>query len=304
MRSLNIDQLRALETVAELASFTAAAKRLNLSQSAVSTQIRELETRFGLRLLDRLGKRAYATPAGQEVIAHTQRIRAELAAIDAAMRRRRDGWLGSVRIGVPPNIMITPILKYLRDKHPNIELSIRAAISPDIVADVRDNRLDLAIATTPFDERGLSMVPLREDEFFVVLPKSDKKAPREFTPEAFAGRFYILDGRSQIDKTVREWLAAAGIEPKPAMQTENIDAVMSVVASGIGISVLPQAVIAASAYAKDVIRRSFKPPLRRSVFIVQRRDKPADPALDIVREAVLKFLKVPAAKHKGRTARR
>lgn len=66
MRSLNLDQLRALETVVELASFTAAARRLNLSQSAISVQIRELEQRLGVRLVERLGKKAYATAAGRE----------------------------------------------------------------------------------------------------------------------------------------------------------------------------------------------------------------------------------------------
>jgi len=63
MRSLNLDQLRALVEVVDLGSFSAAARRLNLTQPAVSLQIRELENRMAARLVDRLGKRAYATPA-------------------------------------------------------------------------------------------------------------------------------------------------------------------------------------------------------------------------------------------------
>ena len=104
MRSLNLDQLRALEAVADTGGFTAAAKRLNLSQSAVSTQIKELEDRFGVRLIDRLGKKAFATAAGREVIEHARRIATEADAVTVAMRRHREGFLGRVRLGAGPKI--------------------------------------------------------------------------------------------------------------------------------------------------------------------------------------------------------
>jgi DNA-binding transcriptional LysR family regulator len=99
MRSLNLDQLRSLLSVIELGSFSAAAKRLNLSQPAVSLQIRELEARLGVALVERLGKKAYATPAGQELLEHARRLmQAEEGAL-VSMRRHREGLVGRVRIG-------------------------------------------------------------------------------------------------------------------------------------------------------------------------------------------------------------
>ena len=77
MRSVNPDHLRALAEVVAQGSFTRAAKRLNLAQPTISLQIRELETRLGVRLVDRLGKRAFATAAGRELIEHAQRIAQE-----------------------------------------------------------------------------------------------------------------------------------------------------------------------------------------------------------------------------------
>ena len=74
MRSLNPDHLRALTEVVAQGSFTQAAKRLNLAQPTISLQIRELETRLGVQLVDRLGKRAFATAAGRDLIEHAQRI--------------------------------------------------------------------------------------------------------------------------------------------------------------------------------------------------------------------------------------
>ena len=99
MRSLNLDQLRALVEVIEQRSFSAAARRLNLTQPAVSLQGRELERRFGVQLVERLGRQAHATLPGRELIVAAQRIFRECQDADATMRQFRDGWIGRVHIG-------------------------------------------------------------------------------------------------------------------------------------------------------------------------------------------------------------
>jgi DNA-binding transcriptional LysR family regulator len=89
MRNLNLDQLRTLIEVVDLGSFTEAAKRLHLTQPAISQQIRELENRCGLQLVERIGKRAFATPAGSDLIIHGRRIMAEAEHALAAVRHHR-----------------------------------------------------------------------------------------------------------------------------------------------------------------------------------------------------------------------
>ena len=125
MRSLNLDQLRSLLTVVELGSFSAAAKRLNLSQPAVSLHVRELETRLGVALVERLGKKAYATPAGQDLLEHGRRLmQAEEGAL-VSMRQHREGLVGRVRIGTNAHYLIyclPPVLRRLRAAYPMIEL--------------------------------------------------------------------------------------------------------------------------------------------------------------------------------------
>src|SRR5438270_14096887 len=99
MRSLNLDQLRTLSEVLAQGSFSAAARKLNLTQPAVSLQIRELEGRCGVRLIECSGRRVVATAAGGELIAHAERIGAEAERALAAMRRHREGCVGRVRLG-------------------------------------------------------------------------------------------------------------------------------------------------------------------------------------------------------------
>ena len=98
MRSLSVDQLRSLVEVAALGSFSAAARRLNLTQPAVSLQVRELESRFGVQLLERFGKQAHLTAPGRDLVEHARRILKECDAAEMTMRHFREGWIGRVHI--------------------------------------------------------------------------------------------------------------------------------------------------------------------------------------------------------------
>lgn len=291
MRSLSLDQLKALETVAALGSFTGAARRLNLSQSAVSVQIRELEQRLGVRLLERLGKKAFATAAGQEVLERARRITTEVDAITADTRRMRDGWLGRVRIGAAANVvayLLPPVLKHLHETQPMVELAIRTGISRELVGLVASNELDLALVTVPIDHRGLAFTPWRRDPLVAVLPQSEGDAPRHLTPAHMATRPLILDGRSQIDAMVRAWLKAGGFEPQVIMEIGHFDAIRNLVAVGLGSSILPPEVLGSAVVAGGVVTRPLRPGLFRTLAIAQRKDKPEDPALQVVRKALMR----------------
>ena len=282
--------MKALETVAELGSFTSAAKRLNLSQSAVSVQIRELEERLGVRLLERLGKKAFATAAGQDVLERARRIALEADAIVADTRRHRDGWLGRVRMGAAANVLtflLPPVLKHLHETQPNVEVTIRTGTTRDLIGLVTSNEIDLTLATLPIEERGLTTTPWRKDQLVAVLPQTDGDDPSNVTPAFVAGRALILDGRSQIDRLVRTWLRAGGFEPKVVMEISSFDAIRNLVAVGLGVSILPPEVIGGAVVTGGVITRPLRPALIRATAIVQRKDKPDDAALRIVRKALM-----------------
>jgi DNA-binding transcriptional LysR family regulator len=241
MRALNLDQLKALEAVAETGSFTAAARLLNLTQSAISVQIRELEERFGVRLIDRLGKKAFPTEAGLEMIERSRRIGEEVEGITADMRRRREGWLGRVRLGAAPNILtylLPPILKTLRDTHPTLEISVRTGITRNLVGYVLRNELDLALVTLPVEEKGLALTPWRSDPMVAMFPESAGDVPRNVTPAFMAKWPLILDGRSQNDLMVRAWVRASGSEPKVGIELGQPEAIRNVVAVDLGASIV------------------------------------------------------------------
>jgi len=294
MRSLNLDQLKALGEVVRLGSFSAAARRLNLSQPAVSLQVRELEGRVGVRLVERMGKRAFATEAGRALIEHGGRIADEAERALVTMRRHREGWLGRVRIGtsfVILNYLLPPILKRLRATHPELELGISLGSSAQKAEQLLRNEIDLAILALPVTDPHLVVTVLREERMMGVLPPhAAAKAPKRLCAADFARWPLILDAPgSRMGRIVRDWLAADEGAPRPAMEIGDIHAIKTLVAAGVGASILPLDALEHEARKGEVVLRPLVPPVHYTIGLAQRRDKPDEPALAITRTALLEL---------------
>ena len=152
MRRLNLDQLQSFLVVAETGSFSEAGRRLNLTQSAVSQQIKELEGRLGARILDRLGKRAHPTAAGEELREHARRLISQSDLVLEAMRSHRDGGWGRVRVATSATLaayVLPEILSGLRQRYPRLEVAVTAGSAGKVLRRVADNEADLAFVNTP-----------------------------------------------------------------------------------------------------------------------------------------------------------
>jgi DNA-binding transcriptional LysR family regulator len=290
MRSLNLDQLRALVEVAELGSFSAAARRLNLTQPAVSLQIRELESRCGLQLVERLGKQAHATAPGRALIEHARRIAEECNAAESTMRRFRDDWIGQVRIGTTLTAMmyeLPPILKQLRTDHPGIDLLVSNMPTRDSVEKVVDNTLDFALVTLPVKSRLLRITPLRPEMLVAILPATTPNIPDEVTPSYVATQPLILEfARGAVHALVTQWLSHVRLSHEP-MPIGIVEAVKKGVASGLGMSIVPDVAVAES--LADIVVRPLKPPLPCTLALIEHRNRPDGPALRIVRKTLLQL---------------
>lgn len=292
MRNLNLDQLQALREVIAHGSFSAAAEKLRLTQPAVSLQVRELEKRLGVRLVERVGKRAYPTTAGEELLAHAQRLAQEAELALAAMRRHRDGWIGRVRLGTSVAVciyLLPPVLAGLRRAYPTLEVAIAVATTENVVSRILANDLDIGVVTMPVREHpAIEVEPLREDPMMAFFPGGERNLPKRATPEYLAGRDLILNQRlSQTYKVIAQWFEAAGIELKPIMELGNSEAIKSLVAAGIGVGILPhERKQGALVYGRTQVR-PLEPSLTRCLAMVCRRGKSPDLALKIVCEALL-----------------
>jgi DNA-binding transcriptional LysR family regulator len=295
MRSINLDQIRALVTVQECGSITAAALQLHLSQPAVTKQLSELEARFGLKVIAKVGRRTLLTQAGVELVELGRHLLEEADGISSAMRRHSEGWLGKVRIGMSMTMLthfVPPILRQIRDDHPTIELVVKTALSAEIAAKVFANELDIGMVTLPVPDTSLTVVPYFIDELMVVLPLH-YDAPNVITPKYLASQPLILGNKSSaLRRMIAVWLATEDLElPKPIMELDNIDGMKSVVGAGLGVSIVPSLSLGGNAVvdraSPHFLVRPLDPPVSRTIGLIERADKQEDRAFSYVRDALM-----------------
>lgn len=291
MRNLNLDQLRSLIEVVELGSFTEAAKRLHLTQPAISQQIRELENRCGVQLVERMGKRAFATPAGRELILHGRRIMADAEQALAAVHQHREGAAGRVHLGTGPTALVyllPAVLRKFRDKHPNIEIVVTTGTTHSISEALLSNQLDLGFTALPVESDELDAVPVRTDPMVAILPGTEPNIPAKVTPADVAGRTLILEYQRVAHRQLsRAWLQAGGVEVRPAMEFDGIEAIKSAVSAGLGMAIVPGPAVTEGPPMNSIVVRPLDPPLVRTLGLVERRGRAEPPALRIVREAIM-----------------
>lgn len=306
MRGLNLDQLRTLLAVVESGSFSAAARKLHLSQPAVSVQIRELERRFAVTLIERMGKKAHATPPGRDLVEAAGKIFRACDDAEAAMRRYREGWIGRVRIGTTITVqmyVLPPILRKLSEDHPGIDLHVRNLPTGESVAGILQNDIDLAIVTLPVDDPKLKITPLYAEPMVAIHSSSARNLPATVTPEYVLQQPLLLEHvTAGVYQLVMQWLAGYGVTPRVRMHLGTIEAVKSAVASNLGLSIVPQ--MSASRLEKDIVTRPLDPPLLRGLGLIEHRNKPNETAIELVRNALLGMREASGAASSKASAKR
>jgi DNA-binding transcriptional LysR family regulator len=294
MRSLNLDQLTTFAAVVELGGFSAAADRLSLSQPAVSMQIRQLERRLGVPLLERIGRRTQPTAAGRELLPHIRRIDGAIGGALEAVGHFSRGVAGRVRLGTGATActyLLPPSLGELRRRFPSLELMVRTGNTSDILKAVDENDLDIAVVTLPALGRSFAVEPLVEDEIVAVF-NSGSVPPQKMVAANLAMLPVVLyeqGGNSR--RVIDDWFRRAGINLKPVMELGNVEAIKQLVAAGLGCGLLPH--LAVSGDPAGLLIRSLAPPLHRRIAMVLRCDKTPDRAL---REVIAALRRIPAAR--------
>ena len=276
MRRLNLDHLRAFVDVIEHGSFSAAARRLDLSQPAVSLQIRQLETWLGVRLIERVGRKSRPTAAGAELLDRARQIDAVVAGTLDAMARHATGALGRVRLGTGATactFLLPPILRDLRRRFPTLEITVTTGNSGDMIKAVDDNLLDVGLVTLPASGRMLEITPVVEDEFVAIAP-SDQRLPSPLTAAALAALPLLLfEPAGNSRRIIDQWFARSRVAFTPVMSLGSVEAIKELVAAGLGCAILPRISMRSAKDRGSVVLRALSPPLHRKLAVVVRRDK-------------------------------
>jgi DNA-binding transcriptional LysR family regulator len=288
---LSLAALRALQSVARHGSFSRAAAELGLTQPAVSMQVRQLEHRVGLPLLERVGKRTRPTEAGELLMAHASRAFMELEAGLERVQQLRGIVAGRVRLGTSASIsiyLLPPLLRRFRARYPDADLHIVTGNAPEIAASIARNELDLGIVSLPLRARELDVTPFYRDELVAIAPpRRDWRRRRAIqAAELAAGPLILFERGATLRRVIDEWFQHAGATPARVMEMGNTEAIKKLVQAGLGLSVTSWFSAKSEARSGALLARRLDPPLYRQLGLVRRRDKPGTPVLDAFVQAL------------------
>lgn len=290
-KTLNLDQLKSFGLVIETGSFSAAADRLGLTQPAVSLQIRQLERRLAVRLIERVGKRAKATPAGAELLRHTYHIETAVENAIDALADHASGVTGRVRLGTGATAclyFLPAVLRGLREQFPALGIVVSTGNTEDHVRKVEENSIDLALVTLPAAGRSLSVIPVLDDEFVAIGRRDLAPLKARVTPGDLAALPLVLfEPAANTRKLVDRWFAAEGLQPQPVMELGSVEAMKEMAAAGLGYGILPRMAMSGRGAHPDLKISRLDPRMHRTLALVIRRDKPVSRALRVVLDAVV-----------------
>jgi DNA-binding transcriptional LysR family regulator len=291
MSGIDLDHLRSFAAVIELGSFSAAAARFNITQPAVSLQVKLLERRLGVRLIERVGRRAHPTAAGRDLLLHVRGIDEAVARAMEAMAAHRAGdGAGRVRLGTGATACIyvlPPVLRALRARLPSLEIVVRTGNTPEILRALEENTVDIAFVTLPAPGRMFQVTPCLEDELVAIFPAAAGGGSGAALPAAAPVTAPLLAERPLVlyepgghaRRVIDDWFMRAGLSPKPIMELGSVEAIKELVGAGLGCTVLPRLAVIGSGARDGLAIRPLSPPLHRQLGIVLRRDKPLDRSL-------------------------
>jgi DNA-binding transcriptional LysR family regulator len=282
---MHIETFKVFCDLIETTSFSDAAERNGISQSAVSQQIRSLEERFGVTLVER-GRRNFAvTPEGEVFLRAARRILESYLGIDEELGAMRDIVAGRLTIATVYSIgfhELPPYIETFRQSYPDVDLQVQYRRSNQVYADVSDNQADLGLVAYPQERKGVEIEPAWKDRLVIICPPghplSNKKS---IELKAIDGeRFISFEPDLPTRKAIDSMFSQSGIEVKEVVEFDNIETVKRGVLIENAISMVPsesvRSEVESGTLASVPISGQF---VYRPLGIVRRRTKAVTPAM-------------------------
>jgi len=281
--NLDIRQLRAFVTVAECGSFTRAASSLNLSQPALTVQIRKLEEALAIRLFDRNTRMVALTRSGAELLPALGRILRELDGVLAETRQLSTMQRGIVRLAVLPSFasgVLPEIIAEFRTRHPGIGFSIRDVIASGVAELVAGGEADLGLTGGAVSGSDLEILLRSTDSMHAVYPAGHPLARRrrigivDLAPYPLV----LMDAATSVRQVVDAAFAAAGIAPLVGAEVTYMSSAVGMVRAGLGVAILPGSAMEVRAERSLRSQCIEGDDFARPIAVVKRRGRTLPPA--------------------------
>lgn len=276
---MNIQKYMAFVKTVEYGSFTKAAEMLNYSQSGISRMIQDLEKEWNIILLERGKAGVKLTSDGLKLLPHAKRVCLEYEKLQLEVEALNGLQSGLIRIGTFSSVAthwLPNIIKKFQTAYPNIDYELLLGDYTEIEAWIAEGRVDCGFLRLPA-RPAFETVFLEQDRLLAVLPEQHPLTQFEKVPVAALcdEPFMLLEKGAKTE--VSEIFDRCGLTPKVRFVTWDDYAIMSMVESGLGVSILPELILKRAPYR--IVARALDIPAYRKIGIALRSKKTAPPAV-------------------------
>jgi DNA-binding transcriptional LysR family regulator len=238
---LDSRQLRAFTVLARQGSFTKAGEALHLTQSAISHAIRALETDLGCQLFHRQGRRVFLTHHGRELLTHAEAIQSRMSQARASLGALDQTPRGQLRIGATTataQFILPTVLREFKESFPLFNIAVAPGPSPETIAQLEADQLDLGLCLKPHDSRVLRCHPIFSDELqFLVSPHHPWATSRP-KPRDLGGQTYIVASRrSYTFEMIGDYFRRLGQRPGNFIELGSTEAIKELAKLGLGVAI-------------------------------------------------------------------
>ena len=297
---MTLTELKYIVAVARQKHFGHAAEACFVAQPTLSVAIKKLEDELGVVIFERGGTEISMTPLGSQIVAQAERVLEQTASIKEIAKQNKDPLAGPFRLGIIYTIapyLLPSLVRNMIERVPQMPLILQENFTVRLLEMLRQGELDAAIMALPFSDHGLMVQPLYDEPFVVALPKHHPWANRTSIASAeLKTETMLLLGnghcfRDQVLEVCPEMarFSSGGDGISRTFEGSSLETIRHMVASGIGITVLPQASVP-DMQARDGMLRyvPFAAPVpMRRVVIAWRKSFTRGAAIEAVRQAVL-----------------
>lgn len=278
MTPATLKQLRYFAALARHCHFGRAAEACAISQPALSMQIKELEQTLGGVLIERGARQVGLTKFGEEV---AQRARDILRSVDELgdfARASRDQLVGPLRIGMIPTIapyLLPTVVANLTRMHPELDIHVRETVTPTLIQELAQGRLDTAIVALPISEPSLTEVALFSENFLLVRPGADEGTPVPTGKTLREMRLLLLEEGHCFRDQALSFCNMQSSPPREVLDASSLSTLVQMVSAGIGVTLIPEMAVAVETRSAQVSVARFKNPQpSRTIGMVWRKTSP------------------------------
>ncbi len=242
--NISLNQLRVLQAVAKHKSYTKAAKELEMTQPAISIQIKNLQDQFEVPLIETLGKKIHITEFGNELVETAEKIFSEMDLIEQRMLELKGLLAGKIRISAVSTgkYVIPYLVSDFMKINPHVEINLEVSNRNQVLAHLEENTTDLALVSLVPDDLDLQSITLAENRLYLATsPQNAEEYQRYLDKKELSKIPFILREKGSATRLLMEnFFQKKGITPTSKMELATNEAVKQAVMAGLGASILSE----------------------------------------------------------------